>query len=123
MITQTSRLARLGLVFVLLLSWYVVAALDFFTENYTDWSADFPPLRGYNATAWTPTPGLAVNGQFAWEKSPDTSEDLSQMTVHLGINITADLPFNETYETFFGWALLAKGSRANEFTLYEGGVL
>ena len=75
---------------ILLLCKQVTNALDFFTDNFTEWSADFEPLRGFNATAWTPTPGLAVNGQFAWAKSAETSEDLSQMTVHLGFNITAD---------------------------------
>ena len=43
--------------------------LDFFTENVTDWYANFAPLQGYDKD-WTPTMGLALSGQVSWKK-PD----------------------------------------------------
>ena len=40
--------------------------LDFFEDNVTDWDANFGKFSG-QATSWTPTPNLALRGQFAWQ--------------------------------------------------------
>ena len=45
------------------------------------------------------------------------------MTILLGIELGADAAIDPTFETFIGWAFLAKGSVDEQFILYEGGVV
>lgn len=41
----------------------------------------------------------------------------------LGLELGADVAIDPTFETFIGWAFLAKGSVDEQFILYEGGVV
>mmetsp|Transcript_875 Transcript_875/g.1182 ORF Transcript_875/g.1182 Transcript_875/m.1182 type:complete len:107 (+) Transcript_875:2749-3069(+) len=94
----------------LLISATVSGAPNFFKKNVEDWSADLASLRGNNDD-WEPTDGLELNGQFAWEGNvPEPGELPKDLTIKLGFELTADEAIDSDYETFIGWAFLAKGS-------------
>lgn len=88
----------------------VAASPDFFDENVYDWEAGLAPLRGNN-DRWQPTRGLELNGQFAWRGTvPEPGREPKDLTIQLGFELTASGAIDETFETFIGWAFLAKGS-------------
>ena len=41
----------------------------------------------------------------------------------MALELVADAPIDDRFETFIGWAIPAKGSISNSYVLYEGGVL
>ena len=45
------------------------------------------------------------------------------MQVFMALELVADAPIDDRFETFIGWAIPAKGSISDSYVLYEGGVL
>ena len=41
----------------------------------------------------------------------------------MALELVADAPIDDRFETFIGWAIPAKGSISDNYVLYEGGVL
>lgn len=94
---------------------------QFFTDNVTLWDAKIDELEGNDPKIFTPTNGLNLSGEFAWQKS--SQGQFSEMEVSLAFLVTADEPIDSDFRTFVSWALPAKGSNPEDFILYETGVM